>query len=45
MTKADPLPRHYHGSIMQTAPLLGGSFRNTPADYFGPGSGYAVFDS
>jgi len=43
-----PIPYRamYHGSIMHGGQLLGGSFRNTPADYFGPGSGYGrVFDS
>jgi SAM-dependent methyltransferase len=36
----------YHGSIMHGGQLLGDSFRNTPADYFSPGSGYGrVFES
>jgi spermidine synthase len=36
----------YHGSIMHGGQLLGDSFRNVPADYFGPGSGYGrVFAS
>ncbi|MGQ0545811.1 MAG: spermidine synthase [Betaproteobacteria bacterium] len=36
----------YHGAIMHGGQLLGDSFRNTPADYFGPGSGYGrVFAS
>src|SRR6185295_14993152 len=36
----------YHGSIMHGGQLLGDSFRNTPADYFGPTSGYGrVFGS
>jgi SAM-dependent methyltransferase len=36
----------YHGGIMHGGQLLGDSFRNTPADYFGPGSGYGrVFGS
>ena len=36
----------YHGAIMHGGQLLGDSFRNTPADYFGPGSGYGrVFTS
>jgi hypothetical protein len=36
----------YHGGIMHGGQLLGDSFRNTPADYFGPGSGYGrVFTS
>jgi SAM-dependent methyltransferase len=29
-----------HGGIMHGGQLLGDSFRNTPADYFGPTSGY-----
>jgi MFS family permease len=43
-----PLPYRsmYHGSIMHGGQLLGDSFRNTPADYFGPTSGYGrVFSS
>jgi SAM-dependent methyltransferase len=36
----------YHGGIMHGGQLLGDSFRNTPADYFSPGSGYGrVFES
>jgi SAM-dependent methyltransferase len=36
----------YHGPIMHGGQLLGYSFRNTPADYFSPGSGYGrVFRS
>jgi len=36
----------YHGAIMHGGQLLGDSFRNTPADYFGPTSGYGrVFQS
>jgi len=36
----------YHGGIMHGGQLLGDSFRNTPADYFGPTSGYGrVFTS
>jgi len=36
----------YHGGIMHGGQLLGDSFRNTPADYFSPGSGYGrVFTS
>jgi SAM-dependent methyltransferase len=36
----------YHGGIMHGGQLLGDSFRNTPADYFSPGSGYGrVFSS
>jgi SAM-dependent methyltransferase len=44
----DPVPYRsmYHGAIMHGGQLLGDSFRNTPADYFGPGSGYGrVFTS
>jgi hypothetical protein len=39
---SDPVPYRamYHGPIMHGGQLLGDSFRNTPADYFGPGSGY-----
>ena len=43
-----PIPYRsmYHGSIMHGGQLLGDSFRNVPADYFGPGSGYGrVFAS
>jgi SAM-dependent methyltransferase/MFS family permease len=43
-----PIPYRamYHGPIMHGGQLLGDAFRNTPADYFGPGSGYGrVFDS
>jgi len=35
-----PYRSMYHGAIMHGGQLLGDSFRNTPADYFGPGSGY-----
>jgi SAM-dependent methyltransferase len=44
----DPVPYRamYHGPIMHGGQLLGDSFRNTPADYFGPTSGYGrVFQS
>jgi len=44
----DPVPYRsmYHGGIMHGGQLLGDSFRNTPADYFSPGSGYGrVFQS
>ena len=44
----DPVPYRsmYHGAIMHGGQLLGDSFRNTPADYFSPGSGYGrVFTS
>ena len=43
-----PIPYRsmYHGAIMHGGQLLGDSFRNTPADYFGPTSGYGrVFGS
>ena len=43
-----PIPYRsmYHGPIMHGGQLLGDSFRNTPADYFGPTSGYGrVFQS
>jgi hypothetical protein len=38
----DPVPYRamYHGGIMHGGQLLGDSFRNTPADYFSPTSGY-----
>jgi MFS family permease len=45
---SNPVPYRsmYHGAIMHGGQLLGDSFRNTPADYFGPGSGYGrVFRS
>jgi hypothetical protein len=35
-----PYRSMYHGGIMHGGQLLGDSFRNTPADYFNPGSGY-----
>ncbi len=44
----DPVPYRsmYHGGIMHGGQLLGDSFRNTPADYFSPNSGYGrVFTS
>jgi hypothetical protein len=44
----NPVPYRsmYHGSIMHGGQLLGDAFRNTPADYFSPGSGYGrVFRS
>ncbi len=44
----DPVPYRsmYHGAIMHGGQLLGDSFRNTPADYFSPSSGYGrVFAS
>ncbi len=39
---ASPVPYRslYHGAIMHGGQLLGDAFRNTPADYFNPGSGY-----
>ena len=41
-----PYRAMYHGAIMHGGQLLGDSFRNTPADYFSPGSGYGrVFAS
>jgi SAM-dependent methyltransferase len=41
-----PYRSMYHGAIMHGGQLLGDSFRNTPADYFGPESGYGrVFAS
>jgi hypothetical protein len=30
----------FHGGIMHGGQLLGEAWRNTPSDYFGPGSGY-----
>jgi hypothetical protein len=45
---ATPVPYRsmYHGGIMHGGQLLGDAFRNTPADYFGPTSGYGrVFGS
>ena len=30
----------FHGGIMHGGQLLGETWRNTPSDYFGPGSGY-----
>ncbi len=44
----EPVPYRsmYHGGIMHGGQLLGDAFRNTPADYFSPGSGYGrVFAS
>ncbi|HEX6317879.1 MAG TPA: fused MFS/spermidine synthase [Burkholderiales bacterium] len=41
-----PYRSMYHGAIMHGGQLLGDTFRNTPADYFSPGSGYGrVFAS
>jgi len=45
---ASPVPYRsmYHGGIMHGGQLLGEEFRHTPADYFGPTSGYGrVFRS
>jgi len=43
---AVPYRSMYHGAIMHGGQLQGDSFRNTPADYFGPDSGYGrVFQS
>jgi hypothetical protein len=45
---AQPVPYRsmYHGAIMHGGQLLGDSFRNVPADYFNPTSGYGrVFRS
>jgi len=45
-TSPVPYRTMYHGAIMHGGQLLGDSFRNTPADYFSPGSGYGrVFAS
>ena len=35
-----PYRAMYHGAIMHGGQLLGENYRNTPADYFGPTSGY-----
>jgi hypothetical protein len=41
-----PYRSMYHGAIMHGGQLLGEPFRNTPADYFSPESGYGrVFTS
>jgi hypothetical protein len=41
-----PYRSMYHGGIMHGGQLLGDAFRNTPADYFSPNSGYGrVFRS
>ena len=39
---ATPVPYRsmLHGSIIHGGQLLGDAYRNTPSDYFGPGSGY-----
>jgi hypothetical protein len=45
-TSPVPYRSMYHGGIMHGGQLLGEEFRNTPADYFGPTSGYGrVFRS
>jgi SAM-dependent methyltransferase len=40
--RMSPVPYRimYHGAIMHGGQLLGEAFRNTPADYFSPSSGY-----
>jgi SAM-dependent methyltransferase len=40
--RQDPVPYRamLHGGIIHGGQLLGDDFRNTPSDYFGPGSGY-----
>lgn len=40
--RPEPVPYRamYHGAIMHGGQLLGETYRNTPADYFGPTSGY-----
>ena len=40
--RPEPVPYRamYHGAIMHGGQLLGENYRNTPADYFGPTSGY-----
>ncbi len=35
-----PYRAMYHGAIMHGGQLLGDAYKNTPADYFGPTSGY-----
>jgi hypothetical protein len=39
---AEPVPYRamLHGGIIHGGQLLGDQYRNTPSDYFGPGSGY-----
>jgi SAM-dependent methyltransferase len=39
---AEPVPYRamLHGGIIHGGQLLGDAYRNTPSDYFGPGSGY-----
>jgi hypothetical protein len=45
-TSPVPYRSMYHGGIMHGGQLLGEEFRHTPADYFGPTSGYGrVFRS
>ena len=40
--RAEPVPYRsmLHGGIVHGGQLLGAEYRNTPSDYFGPGSGY-----
>ena len=40
--RGEPVPYRsmLHGGIVHGGQLLGDAFRNTPSDYFGPGSGY-----
>ena len=40
--RTDPVPYRamLHGGIIHGGQLLGEQYRNTPSDYFGPGSGY-----
>jgi hypothetical protein len=40
--RSEPVPYRsmLHGGIVHGGQLLGEQFRNTPSDYFGPGSGY-----
>ncbi len=40
--RSEPVPYRsmLHGGIVHGGQLLGDAYRNTPSDYFGPGSGY-----
>jgi len=40
--RSEPVPYRsmLHGGIVHGGQLLGAEYRNTPSDYFGPGSGY-----
>jgi hypothetical protein len=40
--RQEPVPYRsmLHGGIVHGGQLLGEEYRNTPSDYFGPGSGY-----